>query len=161
MNPNSSRPSCRLTSGLDSDGDRLLGREGTALRIPPHCGVLRANAVAVPRLVGSPERVTPTTSSHGRTGSGGPAANPRRPRSVPDRLPVELLPVPHSDAARDLQPLRRLGAAADRPSSSPGPDRRAGPSLLAVVPNTVVGRRDRALLLLFVLLDVAARRSSH
>ena len=70
----------------------------------------------------------------------------------PDRLPVVLLPLPHPDEPGDR-------ATRATPSSGRGPFRRSPAAcsadevrrLLAVVPDTVAGRRDRAILLTFIL----------
>ena len=75
-----------------------------------------------------------------------------------DRLPVVVPPVPHANERRYLESMR--GARA--PEGNTGRRARAelgrGSGLPGVVPDTVAGRRDPALLLFFVL---AGRRRSE
>ena len=99
----------------------------------------------------TPDRVTPPTSSAGRTASASPAGPRPLRRSVP-AWPASAPSTASSSAWAWLtgNPCDAL----QRPRTSPAPARGLTPTMcagLAVVPDTVRGRRDRAILLSFVL----------
>ena len=88
--------------------------------------------------VGSPELVT---SGHVLGWAYGVGTLGREPSSAmigaPTDLPVELLPVPHSDEPRHSQPVRRPGASQERPIRGSRLNADEVRRLLAVVPETM------------------------
>src|SRR5437867_1994482 len=105
--PGPSRHRSWRPPGLATDGRRIPGREGTPVRLPPDGRGLRQDALAVlgaSRLAGSGDadprpRLGPRDRCFGQGAfiGDGRGAN---------RLRVELLPVPHPDERRLLEPVR-------------------------------------------------------
>jgi hypothetical protein len=128
--PMSAQPLPALGSGDPSAWGQgplcLPRREGQPLRLPPHRRVVLADALA---LLRRPRQDARQGEAGRRTGLGprhrqvGPDAlrhNGRRP----DRLPVELLPLPDPDGPGRRKPLRRGRAPQERPVGSPWVRRR-------------------------------------
>jgi hypothetical protein len=146
------RPARRRRPSLDPNGRRLPRREGAPLRIAANGRGLRKDALAVPQpdRIAGPGHAGPRPrlgARDPRLGSGAIGGDGRRP----DCLPLELLPISDQDEHRHRQPVRRPRAAEDDPVPCPGSHGRAAPPAACGRPDTVAGRRDRALLLTFVL----------
>ena len=131
-----------------ADGRRLPRREGTPLGFPPDGRGLRPDALALPReggftRAGDPGPRPRLGARDRRLGAGAVVGDRRRP----DRLPFELLPVPDPDERHTANPCDALERPKTVQSVARGLSADEVRRLLAVVPDTVAGRRDRALLL--------------
>ena len=131
----------------------LPGREGAALGIASDGPVLLAHAPPLLRQAPARRR----TKSGRRTSSAWAyghwtirqAAGLDHDRR-PHRLPQQLLPLPYKNEGRRVKPLRRAGAAEGNRGAARGLSGEQIHRLLDVVPATLVGLRDRAIILTLV-----------